>query len=195
VGSALYDMVPGLRGSSGTAAAPAIADSVVYIGSLDGKLYALDLFDGSELWQWDFGVPVASSAALSGNMLFVGASDGHLYAFVGSGYDPTGVDLGDGTSDGAASVFGFYPPSPNPASTRSRFEWVLPARAPVHLQIFDVRGRLVRTLVDGEREPGEHVAHWDGRNAAGAEVAAGIYFARLSAPPHEAVRKLVRLRR
>jgi outer membrane protein assembly factor BamB len=189
VGSAVYDMVPGLRDASGTAATPAIADSVVYVGSLDGKLYALDLFDGSELWQWDFGVPVASSAALSGNMLFVGASDGHLYAFA-SRYDPTGVSIGGGTSDGAASVFSFYPPSPNPASTRSRFEWVLPARAPVSLQIFDVQGRLVRTLVDGERDAGEHVAHWDGRNRGGTEVAAGIYFARLSAPPHEAVRKL-----
>ena len=44
-----------------------------------------------------------------------------------------------------------------------------------------MRGRLVRTLVDGARSAGEHVARWDGRDGSGAPAAAGVYFVRLEA--------------
>ena len=56
-------------------------------------------------------------------------------------------------------------------------------------------GRHVRTLVDGIRESGEHEVVWDGTEASGRTVSAGIYFARLEAPEGRAVRKIVRLRR
>jgi hypothetical protein len=51
----------------------------------------------------------------------------------------------------------------------------------VRLEIYDVRGRLVRTLVDGEVLEGTHRAKWDLRNTAGARLPQGIYFYRFSA--------------
>ena len=54
--------------------------------------------------------------------------------------------------------------------------------APVRLNIFDVTGRLVRTLVDGKSlQAGPHTALWDGRDGAGRSVASGTYFARMEA--------------
>ncbi|MGH7565106.1 MAG: FlgD immunoglobulin-like domain containing protein, partial [Gemmatimonadota bacterium] len=53
--------------------------------------------------------------------------------------------------------------------------------ARARLVIYDVLGRPVRTLVDREVIPGDQVVTWDGRSETGAEVAAGVYVARLSA--------------
>ena len=55
----------------------------------------------------------------------------------------------------------------------------LPAAGRARLVLYDVRGRRVRTLVDGARAAGEHVARWDGRDESGAPAAAGVYFLRL----------------
>jgi hypothetical protein len=48
------------------------------------------------------------------------------------------------------------------------------------LQIYNIRGQLVRTLVDEERQPGTYRIAWDGKNDAGQQVASGIYLYRLS---------------
>jgi flagellar hook assembly protein FlgD len=48
----------------------------------------------------------------------------------------------------------------------------------VQLEIFDVSGRHVRTLVDRVLGAGEHRANWDGRDDAGSRVGSGVYFAR-----------------
>jgi flagellar hook assembly protein FlgD len=63
----------------------------------------------------------------------------------------------------------------------------------VALRIYDVGGRLVRTLVDDVREPGVDRARWDGRDDHGRRSAAGVYFARLEADGRKAARKVVLL--
>ena len=47
------------------------------------------------------------------------------------------------------------------------------------MEIFDVRGRRVKTVPLGFAEPGRYWAHWDGRDASGDNVASGVYFVRL----------------
>ncbi|MDM7916957.1 MAG: FlgD immunoglobulin-like domain containing protein [Candidatus Eisenbacteria bacterium] len=61
------------------------------------------------------------------------------------------------------------------------------------LRIYDVQGRLVKTLVDGTLDAGSHEALWNGRNDAGADAGSGVYFCRLQSGGRTAVRKLVRL--
>ena len=48
------------------------------------------------------------------------------------------------------------------------------------LQVFDVRGRLIRTLVDASQKPGRYQARWDGHDASGRTVASGRYYYRLN---------------
>lgn len=90
-------------------------------------------------------------------------------------------------------------PWPNPAAGEAtRLEFLLPARAGeagFALRLFDARGRLVRELAEGRWGPeaAERRVDWDGRDAAGRQVAGGVYFARLSGPGLDESRRVVRL--
>jgi hypothetical protein len=82
-------------------------------------------------------------------------------------------------------------PNPFRAATAVRFD--LASRAFVDLSVFDVGGRLVRTLVRGEVGAGSHRRDWDGRDASGRPVASGTYFVRLNGGEFPAVSKVVRI--
>jgi hypothetical protein len=64
---------------------------------------------------------------------------------------------------------------PNPFTASTRIQFVLPEAAPTTLKVFDLQGRLVRTLLQGEAGPGSVSVDWDGRNESGLEVGSGIY--------------------
>ncbi|HTJ24266.1 MAG TPA: PQQ-binding-like beta-propeller repeat protein, partial [Gemmatimonadaceae bacterium] len=61
-------------------ATPLVARGVVYVGSGDGKMYALDERSGDVRWAVSIGAPVQSSAALVNDLVVVGSRDGHLHA-------------------------------------------------------------------------------------------------------------------
>jgi len=83
---------------------------------------------------------------------------------------------------------------PNPFNPSTSIEFSLPAREQVSLKVFDVSGRLVRTLVDGPLSDGSHRYTWDGRNGRGASVASGVYFYVLRSESIRQSRKAVLLR-
>lgn len=64
---------------------------------------------------------------------------------------------------------------PNPFNPRTEFAFVLATAAPVEIQVFDLRGRAVRTLLRTEREAGRHTVVWDGTDDAGVALASGVY--------------------
>lgn len=70
-------------------------------------------------------------------------------------------------------------PWPNPARDGTQVAFRLPATQPVSVQVFDVRGHRVRTLVDGSLAAGEHTAAWDGTTEGGSRAPAGVYFVTL----------------
>jgi hypothetical protein len=70
---------------------------------------------------------------------------------------------------------------PNPFAETTDFSFDLPSRSHVEMVVYDMRGRAVRTLIDGERGPGRSSASWDTRDHRGKRVANGQYFVRLSA--------------
>jgi len=86
------------------------------------------------------------------------------------------------------------PPAPNPARASTRVAFALPERGPVRLSVLSPGGRLVATLVDGERGPGEHAEVWDGGTDSGAWASSGVYVVSLKAGGQEAFRKLVLIR-
>lgn len=94
-----------------------------------------------------------------------------------------------------AAALSLGSPSPNPFRSRSVMTFFLPAPAHATLEIFDVAGRRVAVVAEGEMDAGEHEATWNGRDRAGNECAPGIYFARLDAGEQGAGRaKIVKLR-
>ena len=58
---------------------PLIVEEMIYIGSDDGYIYALDLRSGGAKWKYNTNRRVTSSPTIGDNLLFVGSADGHLY--------------------------------------------------------------------------------------------------------------------
>ena len=83
---------------------------------------------------------------------------------------------------------------PNPTSSRARFGFSLPAGGSLRLDVFDVRGRHVRTLVDGVVPGGAHEVTWAGNDQGNRPVARGTYFAVLEAGGERRVRKVTMVR-
>ncbi|RKZ17101.1 hypothetical protein DRQ53_04545 [bacterium] len=71
------------------------------------------------------------------------------------------------------------PNSPNPFNPRTTLRFNLAETASVHLKIYDLRGRVTRTLDCGQLGPGEHEKIWDGTDDDGRSVASGNYLVRL----------------
>ena len=59
---------------------PAIANGIVYVGSDDKQLYAIDAASGAEKWKYATGAPVRSSPAVAGDVVYFGSEDGNYYA-------------------------------------------------------------------------------------------------------------------
>ena len=72
------------------------------------------------------------------------------------------------------------PAYPNPFSATTTLSLALSHPASVRMDIIDLLGRTVHTLVDGQRPIGHHQFDWDGRDALGRPLAGGVYLARLS---------------
>lgn len=84
--------------------------------------------------------------------------------------------------------------NPNPFNPTTMIGYTLPSRAPVTLQIFDVAGRLVTTLVNETRDAGRYSTVWNGLSSRGDQVGSGVYFYRLSAGNDTITKKMVLLK-
>ncbi len=97
----------------------------------------------------------------------------------------------------APNLIELVPAAPNPFNPSTRIVYKIPAEAgerPVRLKIHDVRGRLVRELVDERQAAGWHTVSWDGTNQAGAAVAGGVYFYRLMLNGETQTRRMILVR-
>ncbi|MCD4690439.1 hypothetical protein K8S17_03165, partial [bacterium] len=88
-----------------------------------------------------------------------------------------------------------YPPSPSPFAGETVIALDVPLGAgPIRLAVYNVRGQLVRTLLDGPTAPGHRLFRWDGRDATGSPAAAGVYFTRCEWGKRASTQKLVLVR-
>jgi hypothetical protein len=168
--------------------------------------------DGGHEWSQAFdvqnlGLPsdkahsISAAANLSGKMSFVGSfkdridcGGGDLMGF--GGWDPFVATFGNvATGITSCRVKGsslrVYPNPFNPQTTAT---YSIPRPGVVHLRIYDVRGRHVRTLAEREMIAGEHSTAWDGRDGRGRQVASGVYFLRLESPGGTLTNRIVLLK-
>jgi hypothetical protein len=83
---------------------------------------------------------------------------------------------------------------PNPFNPTTTIDFSLPEAQHVTLEIVNIQGQVVRTLVDDVRSAGDHSVEWDATSDNGSRVASGVYFYRLSAGDHVASRKMTLLK-
>ncbi|RKY96897.1 MAG: hypothetical protein DRQ03_06580 [Candidatus Hydrothermota bacterium] len=91
-------------------------------------------------------------------------------------------------------VFMLGPNYPNPFRGQTVIKYALPKDAHVTLEIYDISGRKVKTLVNGFEKAGWKTAIWNGTNERGEKVKSGIYFYRMKADKFLKTRKMVYLK-
>jgi len=79
---------------------------------------------------------------------------------------------------------------PNPFNSQTTIRFAIPHQAKVTLRIYNLKGELVRTLIDQMRLAGEYSLQWDGKNDAGVSVNSAVYFYRLESAGRSEVKKL-----
>ena len=105
------------------------------------------------------------------------------------------VGIDEGWREFAAPrVFALGQCAPNPFHRKTDIRYQIPVKAEVSLKVYDLSGRLVRTLKDGAQEPGYYTAAWDGRDKNRLKVPSGIYLYRMMAGEFVSTQKLVLLR-
>ena len=83
---------------------------------------------------------------------------------------------------------------PNPFNPATNIKFDLPARGHVTLQVFDVAGRLVRTLVDETLAAATHTVVWNGMDDSGRQVSSGAYYTRLTSAGGTSTAKMLLLK-
>jgi hypothetical protein len=92
---------------------------------------------------------------------------------------------------GAPATYHLGQNYPNPFNPSTRISFSLPKEEKVDLAIYDVHGRLTRTLIDyQEHAPGSYVVDWDGSDNNGRRVSSGVYFTRMQAGTFSETKKM-----
>lgn len=106
---------------------------------------------------------------------------GYFPLAVGNTWDYVSLSQGTPVGDTPTPGVVLHACSPNPFNPRTVIAFETATTGQASLRVFDAAGRLVRTLVDGQRPSGSHSVAWDGRDATGRMAAAGVYLYRLEA--------------
>ncbi len=108
-------------------------------------------------------------------------------------YDPDLAGVRD-HRDAAPLALSLGMCQPNPTGSGTTVSFTTPDRVRVRLAVYDINGREVRTLLDGEVAPGLHQALWSTTDQDGHAVAAGTYYVKMTAPRYESTRRITVLR-
>jgi hypothetical protein len=101
------------------------------------------------------------------------------------------ADVGDNAS---TLVNRLYQNEPNPFNPRTTIKFSLAQNGPVQVLIYDVNGRLIKTLQDGNLAAGPHTLTWDGTNNDGKHVGSGVFWSQMKAGSFVSNKKMVILK-
>ncbi|HZE20019.1 MAG TPA: FlgD immunoglobulin-like domain containing protein [Candidatus Angelobacter sp.] len=79
---------------------------------------------------------------------------------------------------------------PNPLNPQTMLSFTMSREGRVRVTVYDMQGRLVKTLLDEVRPAGEQRLSWDGSNARSQKVASGVYFFRIQAPEGDVIHRV-----
>jgi len=127
-----------------------------------------------------------------------------LRVFVDDSIGPMGWDTSDavfqitdgvtGVDGGTPRVYALGQNVPNPFNPSTIISFALPKAGKTELQIYDLRGRVVRTLLSKDMPVGHHTVTWRGKDDHGRQVASGVYFYQIRSGDFEARHRMVLLK-
>ncbi|MCK4413347.1 MAG: hypothetical protein KAY32_07385 [Candidatus Eisenbacteria sp.] len=122
-------------------------------------------------------------------------TDGGAAAFDMWRYPCENTSVGEGSETHVSGPVNFlYASRPNPFRGSATIRFNMAAESPVKIAIYDVSGRLVRTLSDGKAQAGENTLTWDGTDDAGNRVNGGIFWMEMITSSYKSAKRLVVLR-
>ena len=83
---------------------------------------------------------------------------------------------------------------PNPFNPITRIQYITPRYSNIKIDIFDIKGNIINTLINTPHQPGQYNVIWDGKNKFGTLVPSGIYFYKIEAEGFRSIKKLVLLK-
>jgi hypothetical protein len=98
------------------------------------------------------------------------------------------------TSELIPTIYSLSPAYPNPFNPSTMIRFGLPGPSRAVLLVYDILGREITRLVDGNLEAAYHTVMWQGRDASGMEVPSGVYIARLITPKYAKSIKMLLLK-
>jgi len=114
------------------------------------------------------------------------------YGFSGARYPFYEISISQKDLDNIKPpVFGLNQNYPNPFNPITTISYSMPEAAKVRLDIYNLKGQLVKTLIDSEMEAGPHSVVWNGKDGNNQAVASGIYFYRLSSPNNTQTKRML----
>ena len=114
-----------------------------------------------------------------------GSDDGGVINFI----NITGV--GENETSVRVTDYVLLPNYPNPFNPSTHIRYGIPESGQVKIQIYDISGRLIKTLVDDVVESGFHWIEWNGRDKKNVKVSSGIYWCTMEAENHRSSVKLL----
>lgn len=90
--------------------------------------------------------------------------------------------------------FGLVQNYPNPFNGQTNIEFQLSNQSNVKLEIFNILGQRIKSLMNEEKSPGYYTISWDGKNDFGESVNSGIYFIKISADKFSDIKKMTLLK-
>ena len=109
---------------------------------------------------------------------------------------PTSNDVRDiqGSDEVRPSQFSLSQNYPNPFNPITNFQFTLPKSVHVKIDIFNIVGQKVKTLMDQDMKPGVYQVDWDGKDERGNSVSTGVYFYKVQAGDFSDMKKMVLLK-
>jgi M6 family metalloprotease-like protein len=167
---------------------------------LEWNVTADEAIDGFRIYRRDVGG--GGEVSITGGDLLhrqirryvdTGVKEGGSYRYVVSAVTCDGVEVRSHPVNVSlmAAALMLHQNYPNPFNPTTTISFSLPGAAHVDLSIYDVEGRLVRTLIEENLPGGARTVAWEGRDWKGNRVGSGMYFYRLKAGKRELVRKMV----
>ncbi|MBK8167010.1 MAG: T9SS type A sorting domain-containing protein [bacterium] len=168
-----------------------VVQARVWLSTDSGGSWAL-LAQGAFNQAWDWTVPAGAGPNCRLRVQVLDAAGNLAEAVSAADFAVGGTSAVDGGQLPHAPVLAQN--APNPFNPRTKISFVLPAAGEARLCVYDVNGRLVRTLANGWLEAGERTVTWDGDDDRGGRVASGLYFCRLSVGDRTLVQKMTLLK-
>jgi len=173
-----------------------IAGHQIYKVTLDGEVSVIagssrGNTDGS-LAQARFNQPNGLAASITGDTLFVSETAVSRLRMI-TGFDGVITSVAP-TYAAKPRDFSLTQNFPNPFNPSTEISFEIKKSGPVSLQIYDIKGVLIKTLVNSNIRSGAHRITWDGTNENTQPVSSGVYFARLTQGEKSVSKRMVLLK-